>query len=522
MGKVVVLGLDGATFKIVNPMLEQGRLPHLKKLLQKSAYGTLHSCIPPNTDPAWPVFFTGMNPGKLGFFFYMQDIGDNYYRERLFRGPIQEDMFTLVSEQGKNVVAFNIPISYPPKKVNGIYVTGLLTPPGTKFTYPEEIQQELGEDYRISIPDFKFLSDEEKVIQLKKEVNKKFDLALKFYKQYRPDLFVFVTMMTDLVHHFFWKFMDPHHPSYEESAYRDVIYDLYNLIDNKIGEFLEVLDKNTHLIIMSDHGADASYLDFNINRWLINQGFMQLHANAKKKTLRGVYKVLGLENQKIRSIAKKVFVRDSDRAKRISGNVQVGFRDIDWGKTKAFGMGSYGLFINLQGRDNEGAVTQDSYHQVREELIEALRGITHPQTGKKVINKIFKKEDIYHGRYMDKMPDIVFIAHQDFFVRDFFKDEEFTHSDFNAAHDSEGLFIVHGPEVHEGKVADGNLIDMTPTILHLLDCKIPQYYDGNVLKQIFVPESRLFKKKSLLQSDQEKKTEDVKKKVSELVKNIKL
>ncbi len=515
--RVVLIGLDGATFDIIRPLVNNGKLPNLKKIIANGASRILKSCIPPNTDPAWPVCFTGMNPGNLGFFFYMQDIGDDYYRKRLWRGPIEEDLFTEASKNGKRVVALNIPVSFPPKNVNGIYVTGLLTPENSEFTFPKSIKEELGEDYRISIPGFKFLTDDEKVENLKKEINRKFGLALEFYKKHKPELFTFVTMETDLVHHFFWRFMDEKHPLYEESKYKNVIADVYGLIDEKIGEFLKVIDDGL-LLIISDHGAKGSYLDFNINRYLINHGFMKLKIAGKKKAFKFAYKILGMKNERVRGVAKKVFIGKNTR--KISQNIQLGFRDIDWEESVAFGLGSYGLFINLQGREEHGLVSGEAYEKVREELIKELKGIEHD--GKRVVHSVYKKEEIYNGKYMDKLPDIIFIAEPDFFVRDFFTEDEFTDSDFCSAHYSDGILIAYGKDVEKSRLEAANLIDIMPTILHALDCRIPGYCEGRVLKDMFKKSSDVYKQTPKFLSKVEQKTEDEKKRINEVLKGIKI
>ncbi|HLC57243.1 MAG TPA: alkaline phosphatase family protein [Candidatus Nanoarchaeia archaeon] len=520
--RVVLLGLDGATFDVVNPLVEKGVLPNFKKLLEHGAYGVLDSCIPPNTDPAWPAFFTGLNPGKLGFLFYMQDIGDNYYRERLFRGPIKQDLFTYASDNGKKVVAFNIPVSFPPKEVNGVYVTGLLTPPGTEFTYPREIKNRLGQDYRFGIPDFKFLSEDEKVRELEKEINSKFDLALEFYREYNPDLFTLVVMETDLVHHFFWKYMDEKHPWYKESKYKGVIARIYGLIDKRLGELMGMIGKDTMLIVMSDHGTSGSYLDFNINRYLINHDWMRLKMSRKKRALIALYRMFGLKKSWVRSFLKSLIAKERGKTRKLSDSLQPGFRDIDWEKSRVFGLGSYGLYINLKGREKEGAVSPEEYEDVRNELIKMLKELTYPGTGKKVTNRVYKKEEVYHGSQMDKMPDVIYIANKDFLVRDFFVDDEFNDSEFCAAHNAEGIYIVHGKDIKPGKKDNAWLLDIMPTILFILGCRIPKEADGRVLKDLFLRGSELANRKVEVQNEDEKRARDERARINDLVKEIKL
>ena len=144
--KVMVIGLDGATFDLIKPWAEEGKLPTFKKLMDEGIHGNLKSTIPYATIPAWPSFATGCNPGKHSFydFFKEKDNGYEVTVEMLpSRAVKQPTLWKILSHHNKKVAVINVPSTYPPTKVNGYMITGMLTPPKAKYTYPPEFEAEL-------------------------------------------------------------------------------------------------------------------------------------------------------------------------------------------------------------------------------------------------------------------------------------------------------------------------------------------------------------------------------------------
>ena len=143
--RVLIVGLDGATLDLIRPWAKDGYLPTFSRLMKARAWGPLESVIPPLTGPAWISFMTGKNPGKHGIFDFIRRGKSDYYGVPINASLRDGDtLWRVLSDAGKRVVVHGVPATYPPEPVNGLMVTGMLTPPGaTNYTYPPQLAQEL-------------------------------------------------------------------------------------------------------------------------------------------------------------------------------------------------------------------------------------------------------------------------------------------------------------------------------------------------------------------------------------------
>ena len=171
-------------------------------------------------------------------------------------------------------------------------------------------------------------------------------------------------------------------------------------------------------------------------------------------------------------------------------------KDVDWSQTRAFcktGLGQ--IFINLKGRDPEGIVDRgEEYKSLTEEIGRRFKDFLNQLTGGKSVAEVHTKEEIYSGDYYDQMPDITVLSNKDGYQAGSFVDfgSNRVVSDvtlLTGNHDMNGIFIAKGESVKRGDVTDrATLMDLTPTILHLLGCKVPKDMDGKVLTEIFEEE----------------------------------
>ncbi len=162
--KVVVIGLDGATFTLLKPWIEAGVLPYLKSLMDEGVHGPLESTIPPLTSPAWQCFMTGKNPGKLGITGFFDHRPHAY--EASLLGPLGHEGMTLweiLSRAGKRLAVLNVPFTAPSPAFNGVMIGGFTTPPSKKreFFHPQGLLQEIEErfgEYQMDLTAPPFLS----------------------------------------------------------------------------------------------------------------------------------------------------------------------------------------------------------------------------------------------------------------------------------------------------------------------------------------------------------------------------
>lgn len=511
--KVFVIGLDGATFDLIHPWTQTGKLPVLNRLIQGGVSGSLLSTYPPLTGPAWSSFMTGKLPANHGIleFFYRQE---GSYRQVLNnRQDIDgKSLWRCLSDGGKTVGVMGVPMTYPPEAVNGFLITGLLTPPSRRdFTYPaellEEIEAQVGqyrlrhdEEHRSNNP-YPIINEEYEIL----ENNLQAALYLMTHKPW--DFFMLHILGTDRFQHEFWHLIDPKHPDHDPAQLErmgNVVLRFFERVDSAIGQILATLDEETIIILMSDHGFGPVYQYINFNTWLLEQGLLRLRRTPDTQLryllfrLGFNYTVLGNWILKL-GLGRQAKKMGRSKRQDWQRRVFLSLRDVDWHRSKVYSMGNFGqLFINLRGREPEGIVSPgEEYEAVVKDLIQRLESLVDPTSGERVIEKIMRRDEIYQGIYAERAPDIVF----------FTKNMEYKAmglSDFSSSkvfepvfgtwghHRMNGILICYGPGVVKDhtQINHAQIQDLAPTILYLMNQKIPVDMDGQVLLDIFTDDFR--------------------------------
>ena len=531
--KVFVIGIDGATFEIIKPNLH--KLPTFSKLVKQGASGFLKSTIPPLSPAAWTSIVTGTNPGRHGIFDFFAETSDGYdLKLSYLKKRKSKAIWHILNENGKKTVIVNFPFTYPPEKVNGLMVSGLGSPGmESNFTYPNSLKQELLDnvpDYRIDVDVEEFYLNHKSIfvndIYHLTEARKRAVLYLMEEKDW--DFFMVIFVGSDRLQHFLW---DTHlQMNTSKGAIRyNVILKYYELIDSIISEILQKLDENTINFIVSDHGFKQVKRDFYINNWLKSIGLLYLKSQGSFSawlikhgfTTESSNAVLMRHaHSKWYKILHKVIPKCliSFFALNLS-NIR---KYCDWHKTKAFSYSftGQGLRINLKGREQNGIVNPEEYNDLRDSIAFKLSKLTEPETGRKIVSKIYKREEIYAGPYLKDAPDLLIQLNDGFamfggFGNDIFsKKKDLVQKSTNepnghiwkAAHDINGVFMSFGKDIHPVQV-EANVMDIAPTILHILDIPIPQMMDGNVLRNIFDTNSVLYNRLEKIEEETRKNEE---------------
>ncbi len=505
MPKIVVIGIDSATFDIIEPLVNQGKLPVFARFMKDGVWGRLRSTIPPVTPPAWTSFMTGKNPGKHGIFDFYGYTTSGYER------PIINSQFSkaktlwkILSENNQKVGIINVPLTYPPEEVNGFLIPGMqyAFDVNKGFTYPKELLSEIEGKfgkYEVVFGDERSLYTNEldHFISKWKEITaKRQEIILYLLDRYETDFFMPVFFSIDLIQHHFFKFYDSTHPLYDKklaAKYKNVIPDFYQLIDTYIGQILDKLDKNTTVFIVSDHGAGPHTGGFYINKWLMKKKLLKIKKRyypllwirwphiffkiLKKFRHPGIAWTipLFLYNQ----LKNKVDPREGLRLSRL----------IDWKRTKVFS-GNFteqGIYINLKGREVQGIVDQREYLALRDYVAESLNVLTDPKTKRKLVDVVIKKEEIYNGPYTHFAPDLfIMMKDGEILLQKDIHNGLFRYNPYvGGTHRIDGIFLAKGNILNElPKVDNPRIIDLAPTILYLMDVEIPEDMDGRVLKEI--------------------------------------
>jgi len=506
MNRVLVVGIDGGTLDLIRPWAEQGLLPHLGRLMDEGVWGPLESTLPPVTSPAWPTFATGKNPGKHGVFDFIRPRGGEF--EMVNSTSIQaRTLWQILSDAGRRVGVVNVPVTYPPTPVNGFLVAGMLSPHSGRFTYPDGLldpyREELG-PYRIAPSvQYKDGNEEQFIADLLDLVERRGRYALRLMEDQPWDFMMVHFQATDVLQHAFWKFVDPTHPRHDpEAAARFVpgMQEVFRRVDGFIGQMVARLGDDVTVVVMSDHGFGPLHWVVNLNLFLLEKGLLHLKRNPFTRLRSGLFRA-GLTPASVWHLIERVglqnyvwLVSKSTRNKVVSKFLS--FDDVDWSRTLAYSIGHVGqVYVNLKGRDPQGIVEPGAeYNEVRERVVETLRDLRHPETGKPLVNRVIPGDQVAHGPYAHRGPDlhVVFDDYRAIAFPLFATDSRLVTRQIrgdSGCHRLHGLLIGWGEGVRPGRPVEGARIwDLAPTILHLMGLPVPDDMDGRVLTSILAPD----------------------------------
>jgi len=509
--RICVIGLDGATLDLIEPWIQKGKLPTLKKLISNGTKGRLRSAIPPITAPAWSSFITGKNPGKHGLYDFIAR-RPGTYQTRPFNASDRngESLWSLLSRAGKRVTILNVPMTYPPEPVNGFMVSGMGTPATVDdFCYPKEIIHDL----RRVVPNYEVQNEgifdprgrEHQMLQaVQKMTAMRQQTVRHFLTQAEWDFFMVVFMATDWLQHYFWHYMDESHPCHDPEApaiLKNAILDCYRQIDDCLGEILDCLDDDTLVIIMSDHGFGPQEKYLHVNTWLWENGYLHFKSTAQTRLKETLFKS-GITPLNIyeflRRLGKSRTVAQNLRQRKESvreavNRMFLSFNDVDWGRTRAYSVGNIGpIYVNLKGREPEGAVEPGhEYDDLVAELTDALFRLRDPISGDQIVEHVYRREEVFHGDHLTDAPDLLFLPRDMKYIGygllQFSSNHWLAASDRSGGHRMDGLLLMHGSGVRTGhELASARIIDLAPTILAAMGVPVPTDMDGQVLTNAFV------------------------------------
>jgi predicted AlkP superfamily phosphohydrolase/phosphomutase len=454
--KILVIGLDCAAPEL---LFGDELLTNIRHLMELGCYGRLESIIPPITVPAWMCMSTSQDPGSLGVYGFRNRLDYSYSGLGIANSrSIQEiAIWDQVAREGKRSIIVGVPPSYPPRKVNGICVGCMLTPDPQKeiFTYPPEITKEINKtfgDYAVDVKGFRTYAKDWLKDQIYAMSRKQFELVRCLMKTKEWDYFHFVEIGLDRLQHGFWQFHDPRHVLYEPgNPYQEVIRDYYLYLDRQIGMLLELLDNETIILVLSDHGAQRLDGGFCVNEWLVREGLLVLEEYP----------------QKITPFAKL---------------------KVDWGKTKVWSEGGYyaRVFLNVKGREPDGTIEKSAYEPFRDE-IKAMFEATLDDKGEPMGTLVFKPDEIYKT-VRNVAPDLI-VHFGGLYWRSIggvgyptiHTKENDTGPD-GCNHAQFGSFILAGRNSYlHGEVNGAHLVDMAPTLLEFAGYDIPASMQGRSL-----------------------------------------
>jgi predicted AlkP superfamily phosphohydrolase/phosphomutase len=491
--KLLIIGIDGATFTIIDPLIEAGKLPNLDRLIESGSKIKLVSTVHPMSPQAWTSFHTGVNPWKHGILdFFTLDI-TRPYTPNTWNDIRAVSMVELLDRAGIRTIWNNLLVTYPyPKLRNGIIAGGRMAP-RRSLIYPDHLQRDVESlfpgGYEVHI-DLSSVAKNGKVSETallsKLLVHTEHQSRLTEYlMRTRPwDLCFVMFDATDIGQHVFWRYLDDKHPHYETSApdlLRNAIATLFQEADKFIGRLLEAAPKDTYVLVLSDHGFTPLYATVNLNGFLARAGYTRpMRRYHPRRALRGISARIQPNVRRSRPTYKNL--------------------NIIWKKTSAYAHGYMGnIFVNLKGREPEGCVHPQDYEKTLRKVIGDLYRWRNPETGEPMVRAVHRSPiSMTQQHCLRGMPDLVIEwfdyryagIHPGSFNSDFESGSPcYSHNiPRSADHSLEGILICAGP--HFGSSSSKtescrvSIFDVTPIIMKIMGLSLPDHFDGTVPKEL--------------------------------------
>jgi len=487
-GRCLLIGLDGGTFSILDPLMEEGIMPFLRRFVEAGTRAELRSVIPPLTPPAWASIMTGRSPGNHGVvdFFTYESPDTRYVRFTNSSHVKCETVWSMVSRHGLTATTLNFPVMAPPRPIAGCVVPGWVLwrylrrycYPATLYdrlkSLPGFIVKELAMNLDLEQKDVEGCAQEEQEewasFHLRRE-RQWFEILTYLMRTEPSHLTAIVFDGVDKLQHLFWRLLDPARPagrrSPREERIRRLCLDYFRQLDGFIAEAVALAGEDANVFLVSDHGFGPSDEIFYVNTWLHQNGYLKWAGNGAPN--QGASGTLGLNLGTIGSM---------DRL-------------IDWSGTTAYARtpSSYGIHICVAGQRGEEGIPPAEYLPFRQKLADALRAFKDPETGKPVVTHVWTREEAFPGKLTDIAPDLTLELRDGGAPSTVQSDALlFRRAEPIGSHRPEGIFLARGPAVANGaRLPQISVLDVTPILLYALGVPVPEDLEGRVPLDLFEP-----------------------------------
>ena len=486
MKRVVIFGLDGATYTVLDDLVRRSVMPYMGQFMASGARAPLASTVPPLTPIAWTNLVTGRTPGHHGITgFFQHDGGDSFsVRVATARQLCVETIWSMVSRQGMRAGCLNFPMHNPAPRINGYVIPGWVTWRWLKrATHPPALIDDLKR--KIAGFDLKDLAmryeEERKAVtgSIMDDYDPWIHLHLRRERQWfnvlRHQLINDPCELTgvvfdgvDKLQHMLWRFLDPAlepaEPSKEWLRIRELSWDYFRQIDQFLQETVALAGPEATVLIASDHGFTSTDEVLYINSWLEREGYLTWKPQTPFA---------------------------SEGSLELGEGVPYHLVAFDLSKTRAFAAtaSSNGIHIRLPNGSN-GSSGQD-YESFRRELGDALLNrCVNPETGQRLVSRVWFREEVFAGPKMSQAPDITLTLHDNGFFSVFRGDKILKRRPKTiGTHHPDGIFMIKGPGIRQGeRLGHVQLVDLVPTMLYQLGMPVGLDLEGRVIEEAFTAE----------------------------------
>jgi len=485
--KTIIIGLDGADFRYIDRLIEDNKLPNLRKIISDGFSAEFNSSIVPYTSQAWATILTGRDAGEHGI--YDTKIIDEKYNEATSHSKeLPVDYFWhYLSEKNVKCLILNVPMTYPVKECkNAAIISGFDAPPaGEKFCYPQDYLQQLKK--KGIVYDWQRVQNDLCKI---KEVNKRFDEFIRgIWQQYRiinriahiedrQCLFT-VFQFTDWINH--------------RTRQSDLIGAIYREMDKVIGELIKSYP-DANIFVLSDHGSAPAYYRISINKMLFDSGLLKLKLQTVnhrviKSGIQSKFHLDGLSSmtgklysvlpKRLKMFITKVLVKRFPHLILKCG-------EINYKKSKAFYKGLGSIYINSKSKFSRGAVDDNEIREIRERIERDLQKINIKE-GRPAL-EYFYPLDVWHFNNSETRfvtPDLIIraglpgyyltgVGFTGKLIEEIKKDI--------GVHFKTGILLAAGPQIPTVQSRlKASLVDFAPTLFDCIGLPVPNSFVGHSL-----------------------------------------
>ena len=487
--KLLLIGWDGATFSILDPLIEDGVMPTLKALMSCGTRAELTSVIPPLTPPAWTSLMTGRSPGNHGIFDFLRfDLSSGKQQLRVLDASDVgcETIWSMFARYGLRTTVLNFPMTFPARDIAGNVVPGwvpwrhlrLACQPRTLYDRltaevpgfnPRQLAMDMALEER-ALEGCHREEEYESLIQLHIRRERQWFAVARYLMREDPaDVTAILFDGVDKLQHFCWRFLDRQMIAASRSEpaarVRDWCLRYFRELDRLLSALVAGAGKDVSVFIASDHGFGSTVEVFYLNEWLHQRGYLAWAEAAKIEQKHP--ETLGLG-----TMARRVY-------------------QVDWDNTTAYcpTPSSNGIFISPPTAGGKG-VTAAAYASFRRELMEALLQFRDGADGEPVVRRVWTREEAFRGAFMAGAPDLTLSLRDGGLVSILPSDVLLKRrSEPAGAHRPNGILVAAGPAVQRrNSIQTLSILDVAPTLLYAMGLPVPQDLEGQVAEALFDPD----------------------------------
>lgn len=486
MPATLLIGLDGATFDVLDPYMQSGVMPFLAELSERGTGAVLRSIMPPLTPPAWTSLMTGKHPGQHGIFdfFQKEEPGSVYFSFASSQQIGAATIWTLASQQQRRITSLNFPLMFPAPPVEGAVVPGGMMPwrqlrlgchPPGLFdrlqSLPGFNPREML-DMQLEIKAIDGCPEEEwaEFVELHIRREQRWAEVLRYLMKEEPaDLTAIMFDGVDKLQHLCWRFIDPacrpERPSDWERQMIALCEGYFRSLDGLVAQIVELAGPEATVVLASDHGFGPTRDVFHINSWLEHNGYL-------------------------------AWAEGQDAEER--SEIDVGFAEmtrhvhaLDWSRTVAYAAtpSSQGIHIVDRVPGREEQMPPEVREKLVAEIAAALREVRRPHDGQPLVEEVWTREQAFAGPYEALGPDLSLVL-ADGGTISILPSETLVgrRPEPRGHHRWEGIFLAAGPGIRRGeRVEELSIVDVAPLLLHRLGLPVPEDMSGSVPEAIFEP-----------------------------------